>query len=79
MVKRSILCVSVRGRKMHDFFRLTLCSEITETKEEREEGKRSLCSMVSHVCADRSADLSLSGLDSVGRPPAHTGLWAISA
>lgn len=28
------------------------------------------------MCADRSADLSLSELVSVGRPPAHTGPWA---
>lgn len=58
------------------FFRLTLFSDITETKEEREQGKHSLCSMGSHMCADLSADLSLSELVSVGRPPAHTGPWA---
>ena len=32
--------------------------------------------MGSHMCADRWADLSLSELVSIGRPPAHTGPWA---
>lgn len=47
MVKNSV-CLHT-GRTMRDFFRQTLCSEITETKEEREKGKRSLCSMGSHM------------------------------
>lgn len=48
--------------------------QVTETKEEREEGKHSLCSMGSNMCADLLAELSMSELVSVGRPPAHTGL-----
>lgn len=58
------------------FLRLTLCSEVTETKEERKEGEHSLGSTGSHMCTDRPADLSLSALVTVGRPPAHIGMWA---
>lgn len=72
------LCLST-GKNTSDwlFSRLTICLQITdETKEERESRKHPLCSMGSHMCADRSADFLLSELVSVGWPPAHTGPWA---